>query len=436
MLKRASKRPYIKIHLHQFENSIFGASAYRLEKYIEIERSLKTVRLTLLVHQLDSLTLNQVYFRIIDILRIPVFENFGKIVISRFKSNLPLSVLTALFIVACEAPHSNPFDPRSTGYKPAQPPIAITDLAVEEITESTALLTWTAPVGAIAYLLYHDSPGWDGRSPQTAMLYSGSIPGVMPAGSSQSIVINLPSSDDLVWAIFSRSEPGLLSLGSNPVTISPPPRDRIGIVSAKATSIFQSSWSPPDLIELRLDAAISDSDGVDSVWATTNLGSLGKLLLTGDEITWSTLLPEYETPTGVLEHIVGHPILIHYSDLAGFVSQSQPIFLSRVIYAPPIIDSPNDNDTLTSPNPRLSWYAHNAEYVFTYGIDIDFVSVPSYDKSSVYRKYLISSDSAGHTVEDSLSSHQGFYIWTLSVKDDLGNMAYSTESKFWILNGE
>ncbi len=334
----------------------------------------------------------------------------------------------------CNAPHSNPFDPQSTGYVPPSPPDGIVDLSVSEISSSTALLTWTAPAGAVEYLIYHSLPGWDGHSSQNAIPYNGFTPGVKPAGGTQNVVIQLPGEESRGWAIFSRSGTGLISAGSNPITITPLRRDRAGIITARASSIFQSSWIPPDLIELSLVSVISDSDGVDSVWATTDLGDLGELILTREEQTWSTRLAEHQVPTGVLERLIGHPMIIHYVDRSGFFNQSSPVYLSRIIYAAPLIESPRD--TVVSAHPRLAWYAYGAEFPFTYGVDVVFIDTLSFDQTPIYRKHGINSDSTGHIVEDSLTVRQGFYIWTLSIEDEFGDQAYSTEFKFTVSNGE
>jgi len=353
---------------------------------------------------------------------------------NRYRSVLLQIIAGILLITGCDAPRSNPFDPQSSAYIPASAPSAINDLAVSEITSTTALLSWTAPAGAVEYLTYHSLPGWDGRSNQNAILYTGVIPGVGIAGSRQSVIIDLPSEESRSWAIFSRSENGLVSAGSNPVTIVPLRRNRLGNISAKATSIFQSSWIPPDLIELSLTAAISDSDGVDSVWATSDLGDFGELLLTRDGVTWSTQIAEHQAPTGILERLIGHAITVHYIDRSGFTSQSSPIYLSRIIYTPPLIESPRD--TVVSEHPRLTWLAYGSEFIFTYGVDVVFIDTLSYNQTPIYRKYGINSDSTGHTVEDSLYARQGFYIWTLSVEDEFGDQAYSTEFKFSVSNGE
>lgn len=234
--------------------------------------------------------------------------------------------------------------------------------------------------------------------------------------------------------MFSRSAEGLESKESNLLTITPPPRDRTGTITANAYSIFQSSWIPPDLVELTIDAVIADSDGVDSVWADSDLGDLGELLLTRDEVTWSVQIVEHQLPTGILERFIGHGIQIHYFDRKGFQTESSPIYLSRVIFIPPIAISPSD--TIVSAHPRLKWYPYHAEYIYTFGVDVVFISTPSYVQTPIYKKYGIHSDSSGHTVEDSLVARQGFYIWMLSVQDEFGNQAYTVEYKFTVENGE
>lgn len=214
----------------------------------------------------------------------------------------------------------------------------------------------------------------------------------------------------------------------------PPSRDRIGQITARAWSLYQVTWVPPDIVELRSTAAIADSDIVDSVWATSDLGDLGQLLLILDGVTWSTQLAEHQLPTLKLERLVGHPIWIHYRDRAGFVSRSEPVRLVRIIYTPPQTESPSN--TTVSAHPRLTWLLYDADFDFTYTVEIVHVS-NDYTLTPIYRREGISSDSTGHTVApDSLRAIPRFYIWTVSVEDEFGDRAISLETTFTVDGGE
>jgi hypothetical protein len=338
-----------------------------------------------------------------------------------------------LTISACDAPHSNPFDPHSPGYRLPAPPETIRDLMLDTLIVGSARLSWTAPAGASRYLLYYGSEGWSGDPDRGADLYVSDLPSPKSAGSRQSAWIEVTEGNARLWSLFSISGDSILSQGSNILTITPLRRDKAGTISSGARSLYQLLWEYPwEYIELDLTATISDSDGIDSVWAVSELGDLGQMLLSLDRKTWTTQLLEDQLPFGSLERLIGHSINIAYRDGAGFQTVSEDIHLSRVIYTPPQTESPSN--VAVSSFPRFTWLPYVADFEFTYGVEIVHVSL-DYTQTLIHRRFGIPSDSTGYTVEDSLLARQRFYYWTISVEDEFGDRAISLQTTFTVENG-
>ena len=343
--------------------------------------------------------------------------------------------LPSLILTACDAPRDNPFDPRGPGYQSSQPE-RIVDLSLDTLAGIRCLLSWSAPAGADDYRLYSSRSisGWDGRSIEGAELYQGELPGVKPAGTRQTAWIDLPPNQTRAWAIFTISEAGLLSEGSNVLVIPAPPRDRPAVEAAHASSLYLASWASLPWFGLELTASIADSDGVDSVWVCLEDQNVAELLSMGDGLHWRNQIHESHLPGGLLGNLVGHPLTLHHLDGAGFTTSGEPFRLARVIYVEPEVDSPF-SDTLDTRQPRLQWERYITDFNFTYAIEIVHVSESSF-RTVVYRDSLINPDSTGHQVTIRLPDQPELLYWTVSVVDDFGDLARSREAVFWVSDGE
>ena len=230
---------------------------------------------------------------------------------------------------------------------------------------------------------------------------------------------------------------------SNLLTIEAPVRDRPSYIVGSAVSAYRQTWGSFDLIDLELTATVTDTDGVDSVWATSDLGSLGVLYLTRDQSVWAAILPEDSLPGRKLETLVGHPIWIYCQDGMGHTSRSDPFIVVRVLYIPPVPESPGYQDTVST-RPTLTWYPYSIDFAYTFSIDVRYVRFPQNINSLVYHREGIPSDSLSHTLqssleptlEDSATPGNASYYWTLSVLDEFGNRITSLESAFEVKSGD
>jgi hypothetical protein len=336
--------------------------------------------------------------------------------------------------LSCSAPRDNPLDPASPYYAPPQPPESVDDLAIDSLDNLRCRITWTAPRGASIYLLYSSLPDWDGSNTGQAIQYSGELPGVRPVGIRQKTWIDLPPGQTRGWAIFSRSSDGLLSAASNILVIPAPRYNHPGAVTVQANSIYITQWSGLDRIELEITATIADSDTVDHVWVEFEGEEVGILSPVGDGLTWRKRFGEGLLPGANIEAFVGHPLSINYYDRAGFQSKDATATLVRIIRSEPEWISPAPNDTVSTTRPLLSWTPFDAEFDFSYSVEIWHVpqSDPD-DPQLVYSVNGISSAQNEHQVLTDLPTDLLFLYWTLIVEDEFGNRSVSLESNFRII---
>jgi hypothetical protein len=212
----------------------------------------------------------------------------------------------------------------------------------------------------------------------------------------------------------------------------PPPAPGISI-SPTAHSLYQANWIPPDLLELDVSAVISNVNNVDAVWVTIDTMQLGSLSQVNNSSTWIGQFPQSYLPGGSLTRLVGHPLIIYCSTPNSDPQKSDPFTFVRVIQPVPTIISPAF-DTLVGTQPRLTWLSYDAEYDFTYSVEIVHIST-GYTPTLVFQRNGINPDSTGVTVDTPLPAVPRFLYWTISVVDEFGNKATSFEATFRVNDG-
>jgi len=342
------------------------------------------------------------------------------------------SLILVMMLSACQAPHDNPFDPKSDAYVPESAPERIDDLVLDSLVDLRCRLIWTAPRGAYDYALYSGLPGWDGSDLSGGELYNGELPGVKPTGTQQSAWIDLPPGETRAWVLFSISESGLISEGSNAIVIAVPVRDRPAVMSVGARSIHRASWGSLPYLALEIEAAINDSDGVDRVWVKRDTFEIGNLQPTGENHIWLGHFPE-PTLNGLrIADLVGYPMTLYHLDSARFVSASDQFFLLRVINWTPEVISPDNDVVLDTTQPRLEWEPFGADFNFTYKVEILHVPEGASEGNRIYLAEGISSDSTSHMVGTPLTSEPQYLVWTATAVDEFGDEACSLTARFRI----
>ena len=349
--------------------------------------------------------------------------------------NFLVTLVILGLIISCDVARDNPFDSNSDLYMPPQAPATVANFKADSLIGNMVKLRWDSPQGAYEYSLYHGNDGWDGVTVSKAELYAGELPGVLPAGTEQSIWIMLPSEDShSVWSLYSSSETGLLSEGSDTIHIETGKWDNRADISASIRTIRIARWGFLfDLISLDVVAEINDPDGIDSVSLFSESEFLGNLTLRNGGVQWGGEFSDRDLPSESVEEIIGYGLTVRTYDLEGFVSISDTIKMVRIIDIVPEVA--NTEEPIVSQNPALEWQPYSTKFHFTYSVQINYMSgsgVPT----NIIHETDINQDSTSYYVAEPLPvslPEEDYYLWTIAVIDEFGNEARSKQAKFIVI---
>lgn len=196
-------------------------------------------------------------------------------------------------------------------------------------------------------------------------------------------------------------------------------------------TIHVSRWWPQeDLYMLEIVADLEDPDGVGDVaaaWVEIPSYDLSRPLApTGVVGRYRLALSADSLPAPSLHAMQGTEMVLHVEDAAGFVVESAPKTIVRVIDEVPLAEEPQGLSTVEDGRPNLIWEDAGLPFSFTYRVDI--VRDEANVQTVVATITDISSDITSHQIETPLAS--GTYFWTISVVDTFGNRSRSKEAGF------
>lgn len=189
-------------------------------------------------------------------------------------------------------------------------------------------------------------------------------------------------------------------------------------------------WPQEDLYFLEILAEIEDPDGVGDlagVWVEILSNEFTRPLReTGIVGRFSLSLPDDSLPGPSLHSLQGTDLIVHAQDAVGFVTESEPKSLIRVIDKIPLAVEPQDLSNVDDGRPNLIWEDAALPFEFTYRIDV--VRDEANVQTVVETITDIPSDVTSYRIETPLAS--GTYFWTVSVVDTFGNRSRSKEAGF------
>ncbi len=196
-------------------------------------------------------------------------------------------------------------------------------------------------------------------------------------------------------------------------------------------TIHVSRWWPQeDLYTLEIAANLEDPDGVGDVaevwFEIASFDFARELAQTGVVGRYQLTMQADSLPVPTLHSLQGTEFLLYVEDAAGFVTQSSPRSIVRVIDETPIAEEPQGLTSVEDGRPLLVWEDAALPYASTYRIDVVL------DQANVQNVVLtvtdIESEVTRYQVETPLAS--GTYFWTVSVVDEFGNRSRSKEAGF------
>ncbi len=145
-----------------------------------------------------------------------------------------------------------------------------------------------------------------------------------------------------------------------------------------------------------------------------------------------TTLSKYIFPSNTINWLVGKPLQIRSKDQFGAVSVSTPFYVTRVIEntANPVSPAPGNADT-TGSQPYFRWSPPGVTFTYTFAVECSRVVAGTETQvwslagiSATNLQQQFPGDGSGLTLAP------GNYVWSVTVVDEFGNTARSTESAF------
>lgn len=314
-----------------------------------------------------------------------------------------LSIL-GLIVAGCapNAPHDNPVDPSSPGYKSTG-------------VLSGKVLSLSLPYQGIAGALVLIQQ--NGQAEFTSSDGSFSFQSA-PSGD---ITLIVTKSSYLADTININILPGRSY--DEEIHIDALPQ----VSGAKIVTSKIDQWWPGPVYSALVSANVTDPDGiadidsiyvqVDSLAFTMNYSVTNKdfeATIDGDQL-----------PNQDLQWLIGKELNVSAIDKSGGRSESQGFFVTRIIEAEPNPTSPTGLDTMTA-SPTFNWNPPIVSFNYTYQLQI--VSLAGGTQTVVWSESGLSPANFSFTYQGVLPS--GTYFWTVAVVDGFGNSSRSKEASF------
>lgn len=192
-------------------------------------------------------------------------------------------------------------------------------------------------------------------------------------------------------------------------------------------------WPSDDLYYLTVSTEIEDADGsndIDSVWVEISAGAGAFSLVRMDqEGTFSAEIVEQDLNVSSLYALQGKEIKIYCLDQVGNYSESENLFLPRVIEQIPILLSPTELASVGESPVSFTWEPLFPGFPFTQKIEIYQINAGIYNK--IYEFQDLPNDATDFVFDDHLD--QGDYFWVLYMIDEFGDSCRSKEGAFRVI---
>lgn len=205
------------------------------------------------------------------------------------------------------------------------------------------------------------------------------------------------------------------------------------VTTQSARTVHIERWvAPESVFRLEVEATATDPDrAADLVGAALVADGLGLRMALTETAPgrFAATLDAAALPGGRVQSLLGQALRIEAVDLAGNVGVGPPLALVRVIEQTPLALRPQVNDAPPTPNPpTLEWRPEDSlPFAFTYRVDVSFVDAADVP-NLVYERDGIPSTVVAHTLPDALPPGQ--YQWTVWVVDAAGNRSRSKPAGF------
>ncbi len=204
-----------------------------------------------------------------------------------------------------------------------------------------------------------------------------------------------------------------------------------GFETIVVTSHHISRWWPlEDAHHLTIETRVFDADGVDeidSVWMEIPAIAFSETLFTTGVLgLYQQTVQEAELPVQSMHALEGRALQFLCRDKAGNVSQSEDIFIVRIIDQVPVLIAPVGLAPIDSFPAVFSWKQVFVDYDFHYKIEIYRINLGFYSLVRTYDNIPFS-DTAFEVTEP---LPPGDYFWSIYIVDEFGDTSSSKEGAF------
>jgi len=192
-------------------------------------------------------------------------------------------------------------------------------------------------------------------------------------------------------------------------------------------------WPSDDLYYLTASTEIEDGDGtndIDSVWVEISAGAeVFPLDRMDQDGYFSAEITEQDLDVSSLYALQGKVIRMYCLDQVGNLSESENLFLPRIIEQIPALLYPTELASVGESPLSFTWEALYPGFPFTQKIEIYQINAGVYNK--IYEFTDLPNDAAEFTFEGHFD--QGDYFWVLYMIDEFGDSCRSKEGAFRVI---
>lgn len=339
----------------------------------------------------------------------------------RYRLYITLTVALGMAWTGCldEAPHDNPLDPLSDGFRD-EGGIAgrVTGIypPFEGRAEVPVRLVPVGPAGRPELATRTDGEGRFALHEVPAGPYA-----VVAEGE------GFRSTADTVDVTAGQVAETILQLDALPT-----------VAEQELRTVHIVRWFPEaPVFQLEVEVRAEDPDRPEDVAAAAlaipdpaapeSLVTLSLESVSGEVGRFVTTFDDAELPDGV-EGLLGKTLRIEVRDASGNAALGPPMSLVRVIEQSPQTVSPQ-GEASTGPSPTLVWQPAQLPFAFTYRVDLFLVAagVPNL----IEQRTALDPAMTSYSVQQELAP--GDYYWTVWVVDAFGNRSRSKEAAFRVL---
>lgn len=201
------------------------------------------------------------------------------------------------------------------------------------------------------------------------------------------------------------------------------------------TTIHTSHFFPvDDMFFLQIDTQVNDLDGIADIdnvlFDIPEFNVSDTLEISLEAGLFTKRLSIDDLPINTIQTLIGRAFILSVTDDAGITTKSDKSFLTRVIEATPVLNQPQNLQTVPPDSIHFTWEKVRLPYWFSHTLEIFQINQGFLTKTTEINN--IASIEIDTTIENTFPP--GDYVWILTIIDEFGNTSSSKEGTFHVSN--